>query len=68
MTLDHEKLKKDMYSKVLENGSSQMRESKKIGVSPTVFYSVNNYCDIHISTYLKLVEWLGKDVGEYLTK
>ncbi|MGB2525677.1 hypothetical protein [Flagellimonas sp. SN16] len=68
MTLDYEKLENDMYKMVRDRESSQAKEAKRIGVAPSIFNSVRSYCDIHISTYFKLVEWLGKDVDYYVMK
>lgn len=66
MTLDHETLEFDMMSKVKTDGTTQELAARKMGIAPIVFRNVRNFSDIKISTYLKIVEWLGKQPNDYI--
>ena len=66
LQLDHDRLYHDMMSVVKTNGTTQQLESKKMGLSPIIFRNVRDYKSLYLDTYLKIMEWLGSDVNEYL--
>jgi len=66
MTLNHEKLHLDIVRKLNRINRPQKYLSKKLGVSRSTLWRINNKKEIKLTTFLKLVKWLEKDIKLYI--
>lgn len=67
MRVDYEKLHKDIIQKADRENKRQGQAAKEIGVSLSTFQKMNNYPNLRMETFLKIIKWLEKDVSHYVT-
>ncbi len=65
-TLNHDKLIESIEQKMEENGLNQEMASHQMKLAPGVFRRLRMYKKLYLETYLKIVNWLDKDLKEYL--
>lgn len=66
MKLNHEKLYNDLNSEISNQEITANKMCQKIGVSYGVYVSIREGQDIRTGNLLKLIEWLGRPITEYI--
>lgn len=64
--INFEKLHWDIRKKIKNDGLTLEKAAEKINLSPMVFRSIYKGVDIRSSTLVRILNWLDKDLKEYL--
>ena len=65
-TLDHDKLLYTIQDKMENEGLNQREAAEQMNLSQGIFRRLKTYRSFYLETYLKIVNWLDKDLKEYL--
>lgn len=68
MKLDTVKMHSDILKRLNSIGRPQRYLTKKLGVSRATFWRLSQGHELKVNTFLKLVEWLEKDINRYIIK
>lgn len=68
MKLDTVKMHRDILRRLNSINKPQKYLTEKLGVSRATFHRLSKGHEMKVNTFLKLVEWMEKDVNEYLVR
>lgn len=66
LILDTKKIHADILKRLNKIKKPQRHLTTKLGVSRATFWRLSQGHELKVNTFLKLVNWLEKDVNDYL--
>jgi len=64
--LDTKKMHRDILRRLNGIDKPQKYLTEKLGISRSTFWRLSNNHEMKVNTFLKLVEWLDKDINYYI--
>jgi hypothetical protein len=66
MTINYLKIHRDVLRRLYQIDKSQDYLSRKLGIGRSTIWRLSKEKEISMSNFLKIINWLDKDISEYV--